>query len=180
LPSTSTLSPLQPSDFGTIAALARRIWLAHYISIVSKEQIEYMLGGRFTPENLARYVDATDRWFDVLRTDGAVVGYCSHALLAVNEVKLEQLYLLPELHGLGLGKRMMVHIEAHARALGRDTLVLQVNKRNTKAASVYLRGGFEVREEVCVDIGAGYFMDDFILQKRLGGPAPAPHRDRVT
>jgi ribosomal protein S18 acetylase RimI-like enzyme len=174
LPAQSALAPLQRSDFDAVAALARRIWLAHYISIVSKEQIEYMLGGRFTPDNLARYVDAGDRWFDVLRTDGAIVGYCSHALLAdPREVKLEQLYLLPELHGLGLGKRMMVHIEAHVRELGRDTLVLQVNKRNTKAASVYLRAGFEVREEVCIDIGAGYVMDDFIMQKRLGGRARA-------
>jgi ribosomal protein S18 acetylase RimI-like enzyme len=167
LPATPTLTPLQHADFEAIAALARRIWLAHYIAIISKEQIEYMLGGRFTPANLSRYVAADDRWFDVLRVDGEIVGYCSHALLAVNEVKLEQLYLLPELHGLGLGKRMMVHIESHARELGRDTLVLQVNKQNTKAASVYLRAGFEVREEVCIDIGAGYVMDDFVMQKRL-------------
>jgi ribosomal protein S18 acetylase RimI-like enzyme len=174
LPSTPVLAPLQGADFDAIAALARRIWLAHYISIISKEQIEYMLGGRFTPENLSRYVDASDRWFDVLRRDGVVVGYCSHALLGdPREVKLEQLYLLPELHGLGLGKQMMVHIERHVRELGRDTLVLQVNKRNTKAASVYLRAGFEVREETCIDIGAGYVMDDFIMAKRLGGPGSA-------
>jgi ribosomal protein S18 acetylase RimI-like enzyme len=173
LPSPSALAPLQRSDFETVAALARRIWLAHYISIISKEQIEFMLAGRFTPDNLARYVDSNERWFDVLRMDGAIVGYCSHALQGVNEVKLEQLYLLPELHGLGLGKRMMVHVEAHVRELGRDTLVLQVNKGNTKAASVYLRAGFEVREEVCIDIGAGYVMDDFIMQKRLGSRGPA-------
>lgn len=174
MPSLPVLAPLQRADFESIAALARRIWLEHYISIISKGQIEYMLGGRFTPENLARYIDANDRWFDVLRLDGAIVGYCSHALLAdPREMKLEQLYLLPELHGLGLGKRMMVHIEAHTRELGRDTLVLQVNKQNTKAASVYLRAGFEVREEAVVDIGSGYVMDDFIMQKRLGGSAPA-------
>jgi diamine N-acetyltransferase len=171
---TSVLAPLQPADFESIATLARRIWLEHYISIISKGQIEYMLGGRFTPENLARYVDANDRWFDVLRVDGAIVGYCSHALLPdPREIKLEQLYLLPELHGLGLGKRMMVHIEAHTRELGRDTLVLQVNKQNTKAASVYLRAGFEVREETVVDIGSCYVMDDFIMHKRLGGAARA-------
>ena len=168
MPSTPVLAPLQPADFDAVAALARRIWLEHYISIISKEQIEYMLGGRFTPANLARYVDANDRWFDVLRLDGAIVGYCSHALLPdPREVKLEQLYLLPALHGLGLGKRMMVHIESHARALGRDTLVLQVNKQNTKAASVYLRAGFEVREETVIDIGQGYVMDDFIMAKRV-------------
>lgn len=168
MPSTPVLAPLRRADFDAIAALARRIWLAHYVSIISREQIEYMLAGRFTHENLARYVDARERWFDVLRQDDAIVGYCSHALLSdPREVKLEQLYLLPELHGLGLGKRMMVHIEAHTRELGRDTLVLQVNKQNTKAAGVYLRAGFEIREETVIDIGAGYVMDDFIMTKRV-------------
>jgi ribosomal protein S18 acetylase RimI-like enzyme len=169
LPSTPVLKPLQPADFETVAALARRIWLEHYITIISRAQIEYMLAGRFTPERLALYVDASDRWFDVMRLDGEVVGYCSHALLPdPREVKLEQLYLLPRLHGLGLGKRMMMAIESHVRELGRDTLVLQVNKQNTKAASVYLRAGFEVREETVIDIGAGYVMDDFVMHKRLG------------
>jgi ribosomal protein S18 acetylase RimI-like enzyme len=168
LPSTPVLAPLQPADFESIAALARRIWLEHYISIISKEQIEYMLGPRFTAQNLARYVDSRERWFDVMRLEGAIVGYCSHALLPdPGEMKLEQLYLLPELHGLGLGKRMMVHIESHTRLLGRDTLVLTVNKQNTKAASVYLRAGFEVREEAVFDIGNGYVMDDFVMAKAL-------------
>lgn len=169
----ATLAPLQRADFDTIAALARTIWLAHYTSIISKEQIEYMLGGRFTAGNLARYLDAPDRWMNVLRVDGEVVGYCSHSLTPTpREMKLEQLYLLPRLHGRGLGKLMMEHIENHARALGCDTLMLQVNKRNTTAASVYFRSGFTVREEVVIDIGNGYVMDDYILAKPLRQSAP--------
>ncbi len=173
MPSIAVLTPLQRADFAAIAALARRIWLEHYITIISKEQIEYMLAGRFTPEKLSQYLDTDDRWFDVLRVDGEIAGYCSHAVLPdAAGMKLEQLYLLPALHGFGFGKRMMVHIEAHTRALGRDTLVLQVNKQNTKAASVYLRAGFEVREECVIDIGSGYVMDDFIMAKRVGARDP--------
>jgi GNAT superfamily N-acetyltransferase len=170
---SATLAPLERADFETIAALARSIWFAHYTAIISREQIEYMLGGRFTAANLERYLDAPDRWMNVLRVDDDVVGYCSHALTATpREMKLEQLYLLPALHGRGLGKLMMEHIESHARALGCDTLMLQVNKRNTTAASVYFRSGFKVREEVVIDIGNGYVMDDFILEKPLGVPGP--------
>jgi diamine N-acetyltransferase len=171
---TPSLAPLRRDDFDAIATLARRIWLEHYSSIISREQIEYMLGPRFAAENLARYLDSGERWFDVLRLDGAIVGYCSHSLLpAPGEVKLEQLYLLAEHHGLGFGKRMMLHIESHARELGRDTLVLTVNKQNTKAASVYLRAGFEVREEAVFDIGNGYVMDDYVMAKRIGARGPA-------
>jgi ribosomal protein S18 acetylase RimI-like enzyme len=168
---TPTLVPLRRDDFDAVAALARRIWLEHYSAIISRAQIDYMLGPRFSAENLARYLDSDERWFDVLRLGDAIVGYCSHSLLpAPGEVKLEQLYLLPEHHGLGLGKRMMVHIESHARALGRDTLVLTVNKQNTKAAGVYLRAGFEIREEAVFDIGNGYVMDDFVMAKPLRRP----------
>jgi GNAT superfamily N-acetyltransferase len=170
---SATLAPLERADFEAVATVARTIWFAHYTSIISKQQVEYMLGGRFTPANLERYLDAPDRWMHVLRVDGAVVGYCSHALTATpREMKLEQLYLLPALHGRGFGKLMMEHIESHARALGCDTLMLQVNKRNTTAASVYFHSGFTVREEVVIDIGNGYVMDDFILEKPLGLPNP--------
>jgi ribosomal protein S18 acetylase RimI-like enzyme len=162
------LEPLAREDFATIATLARTIWLAHYTAMITKEQIEYMLDGRFTPENLQRYLNAGDRWMRVLRLDRQAVGYLSYALTgAPRELKLEQLYLLPNLHGRGLGKRMLEHVQAHAAALGCDVLMLQVNKHNSKAIEVYRRTGFTVREEVVVDIGKGYVMDDFIMEKRL-------------
>jgi diamine N-acetyltransferase len=164
------LAPLTRADFDTLAALARQIWLAHYSTIITTEQIEYMLEGRFTAANLERYLGASDRWMLVLWIEGQAVGYCSYALTkAPREMKLEQLYLLPTLHGRGLGRQMLEHVEAHSKRLGCDTLMLQVNKRNTSASHVYLRSGFEVREEVVIDIGKGYVMDDFIMAKRLAG-----------
>jgi diamine N-acetyltransferase len=163
------LDPITRSDFALIASLAREIWLAHYTSIITTEQIEYMLDGRFSPTNLQRYIDAPDRWMYVLRLDDAPVGYCSCALTDTPaEMKLEQLYLRPALHGRGLGRYMLEHVERQARANGCDTLILQVNKHNTGSIDVYRRGGFQVREEIVLDIGKGYVMDDFIMQKKLG------------
>lgn len=166
------LQPLTRADFDAVAALARRIWLEHYTKIITREQIEYMLGGRFTAANLERYLDAADRWMCVLKQDDEAVGYCSYALTDTpHELKLEQLYLLPVLHGRGLGRSMLEHVEAHARRLGMTTLMLQVNKHNN-AREVYLRGGFKVREEVVVDIGQGYVMDDYIMTKAIGMAKP--------
>jgi ribosomal protein S18 acetylase RimI-like enzyme len=173
--SSANLAALTRADFATVAALARAIWLAHYTTIISKQQIDYMLEGRFTDENLARYLDAPDRWMWVLRVDGVAVGYASCALTATpREMKLEQLYLLPALHGRGLGKLMMTWVEEQARARGCDTLMLQVNKQNTTASRVYFAAGFTVRAEAVFDIGNGYVMDDYILEKALApGGAPA-------
>ncbi len=167
------LTPLARADFDAIAALARRIWREHYVSIISKEQIEYMLAGRFTAENLAKYLDAPDRWMRVLRDGDEIVGYCSWSLSGrPREMKLEQLYLLPRLHGRGLGRAMMELVEADARARACDTLVLTVNKKNTTASRVYFAAGFQVREEAVFDIGNGYVMDDYVMEKRLPTTAP--------
>lgn len=156
-------------DFGTVQRLAHEIWNAHYITIISQAQIDYMLRGRFTPENLRHYIDADDRWFDVLELDGEIVGYCSYAISRgePSEMKLEQLYLLPACHGRGLGSTMLRHVETRARATGCKTLMLTVNKHNESAIRVYRRSGFQVREEVVMDIGNGFVMDDFVMAKAL-------------
>ncbi|HUO68421.1 MAG TPA: GNAT family N-acetyltransferase [Gammaproteobacteria bacterium] len=166
--SNPLLRPLEERDFGAVAELARTIWLAHYTTIITAEQIEYMLRGRFAPDNLRKYLRAEGRWMDLLEVDGELVGYCSYAQTSeAEEMKLEQLYLLPRLHGLGLGALMLGHVERRAFELGSRTLILQVNKRNEKAIKLYRRAGLSIREEVVVDIGAGFVMDDYVMEKRL-------------
>jgi ribosomal protein S18 acetylase RimI-like enzyme len=163
------LRPLEERDFAAVAALARNVWLAHYTTIITTEQIEYMLRGRFAADNLRIYLRAEDRWMELLEVDGELAGYCSYALtVEPGEMKLEQLYLLPRLHGLGLGAMMLGHVERRAFDRGSRTLILQVNKRNEKAIKLYRRAGFAVREEVVVDIGGGFVMDDYVMEKRLG------------
>jgi diamine N-acetyltransferase len=151
-----------------LAKVARTIWISHYATIISLQQIEYMLSNRFTVDSLRRYVANADRWMEVLHVSGDIVGYCSYALTStLGEMKLEQLYLLPALHGRGLGRLMLEHVERRSQQQGCSTLMLQVNKRNEKAINVYGRAGFFVRHEVVVDIGNGYVMDDYIMEKRL-------------
>jgi ribosomal protein S18 acetylase RimI-like enzyme len=107
----------------------------------------------------------------VLRVDGAIIGYCSYALTsAPDELKLEQLYLLPALHGRGLGGMMLRHVEARARALGCTRVMLQVAKANAGSIAVYERAGYSIREPILIDIGGGYVMDDYVMAKAL--PAP--------
>jgi ribosomal protein S18 acetylase RimI-like enzyme len=59
------------------------------------------------------------------------------------------------------------HVEDRARALGCRTLMLTVNKLNTDSVAVYRKAGFTVREEAVFDIGNGYVMDDYVMEKRL-------------
>ena len=101
---------------------------------------------------------------------GTASGYCSYSLSeAPEELKLEQLYLLAQCRGTGLGRVMLEHVEARARELGRHVIMLTVNKHNTGSIAVYRKSGFTVREEAVFDIGNGFVMDDFVMEKRLQG-----------
>jgi ribosomal protein S18 acetylase RimI-like enzyme len=171
------LDALTAADFETLARLAETIWRAHYTGIIGSAQVDYMLDGRYTPEKLRLYLGADDRWLMLLRIDSSTrsrtVGYCSYALMddhgemKPGGMKLEQLYLLPGYYGQGLGRLMMRHVEQQARARGCGTLMLQTNKRNEIAIAFYRKSGFTVREEAVFDIGNGFVMDDYVMEKTL-------------
>ena len=69
-------------------------------------------------------------------------------------MKLEQLYLVAERKGHGLGGRMLRHVESKAREHGRRALVLTVNKRNVDSIAIYPRkAGVRRPREAVFDIG---------------------------
>ncbi len=164
----ATLRDLTDDDFTTLRVLGETIWRQHYSAIISMAQIDYMLAGRYTPVKLQAYIGAQDRWLKLLVVDGEVVGYCSYTNTENPiELKLEQLYLSAEFKGQGLGGLMMRHVQAHAQSQGKSLLMLTVNKHNIDSIAIYRKSGFTVREEKVFDIGNGYVMDDFVMQKIL-------------
>ena len=62
---------------------------------------------------------------------------------------------------------MLRHAALAARQMNAKYLRLNVNKHNSKAIRAYQRNGFVTVESVKNDIGAGFFMDDFVMQKTL-------------
>jgi ribosomal protein S18 acetylase RimI-like enzyme len=165
---SARLDPITEADYEIVTRLAETIWRTHYISMISMEQIEYMLSERYTPDKLRQYISAGDRGLDVLRLAGGPIGYCSYARTFLpGEMKLEQLYVLQGYRGNGIGGLMLRHVEAQARKRGCSSLVLQVNKRNADSIAFYRKAGFSVREESVFDIGNGFVMDDYVMVKML-------------
>ena len=163
------LTPLSTADFALLRDLATRIWRQAYTGMVPDGQIAYMLGRRFADTALAETLAAPDRWVEILRVGGEPVGYCGSERVAAEPgtLKLGQLYLLDAWRGRGLGRFMLARIESRARSLGLATILLQVNKGNVAAQGFYRAAGFVVREAAVFDIGGGWVMDDYLLEKRL-------------
>lgn len=176
-PADVAMAPIAVQDFAVLRELAGAIWRQHYTGIISAAQIEHMLAGRFTDAALQEHIRATDRWLELLRVSGAPAGYCACELTAPSgggggggppAMKLGQLYVLESHRGTGLGRFMLGHVERRARDLGKRSLWLQVNKRNPAAISFYKAAGFTIAREAVFDIGSGFVMDDYIMEKRLG------------
>ncbi len=156
------------SDLPGIGDLARHIWRAVYPAIISGEQIEYMLAQRYTDEALRESVRSGSLTFELLTEAGEPTGFAGHGPATdPGEYKLHQLYVLPERHGMGLGSRLLRHVEGLARAAGDTSLVLTVNRQNARAIAAYHRSGFVVRAAADFPIGGGFVMEDFVMAKSL-------------
>ena len=163
-----SISPVSAADVDAIAALARVVWQHTYPGIISQEQIDYMLAQRYQPQLVLQELQMPHIWWDQLTIDGQLAGFVSCLLgTTAGEMKLDKLYVDPDRQRLGIGARLVDQVVARALAAGCTTLILAVNKNNERAIAAYLRQGFTVRESVCVDIGSGFVMDDFIMARSL-------------
>jgi GNAT superfamily N-acetyltransferase len=77
--------------------------------------------------------------------------------------KLHKLYVLPSAHGKGLGKFLINEVVNKVRHAGGKTLALNVNRAN-KAKDFYERAGFKIKETVDLEIGNGFFMNDYVME----------------
>ena len=155
-------------DIVVVRRLADIIWRQHYPGIITDAQIEYMLARGYAPEALARFLSDDGAGLAIVRVGGDPAGFaawCRPDQPATT--KLDKLYVLPSLHGHGLGRALLGRVEAAARRDGARTLILNVNKRNAKAIAAYEAWGFATREPVVVDIGGGFVMDDYVMAKTL-------------
>ena len=154
------------ADLALVAELAGRIWRAHFPSILSAAQIEYMLAWMYDAAQLREEI-ARGVVYELLLDEDRPFGYCAYEEMPGGELRLHKLYLEVADHGRGLGSFTLRHVEDAARRRGLSRVVLGVNKSNQKALRAYRRNGYVVREAVKKDIGGGFFMDDFILEKVL-------------
>jgi hypothetical protein len=62
---------------------------------------------------------------------------------------------------------MLDFVESECKQRNLNTIWLTVNRFNHGPVEWYSRNGFETVDEVKKDIGGGFFMDDYIMEKKI-------------
>lgn len=148
-----------------VAALAKTIWTEYYPSILPKGQTEYMVARFQSAKAIEKQISEGHQYFFIV-DEKQEIGYFDFYLNG-DECFISKIYLLKELRGKGLGKKALTFIEKQAKALNAKTLVLTVNKNNIQAFNAYLRADFQNVGPIKIDIGNGFVMDDFKMEKSL-------------
>jgi ribosomal protein S18 acetylase RimI-like enzyme len=162
-----TFTALNRDEIDALISLAHQIWHVHYPGIISTGQIDYMLARGYTREVIIDEIEQQDIFWFIIRDNTTMIGFISVGPHGDRSMKLHKLYLLPQYHGRGIGSRALAEVERIATERNTSSLVLNVNRHNRKAINAYQRAGWQVAEEVEVDIGNGYVMDDYVMVKQL-------------
>ncbi len=160
------IRPASSHDFASITAIAQRTWPTTFGTILSAAQIAYMLEMMYAPEALERQVAQGHRFLLALQTEQAL-GYASYELdYLAGVTKIHKLYVLPQTQGNGLGRQLIDRVTSIAAAAGQQRIRLDVNYQNT-AVGFYRHLGFQIVSRQDTDIGQGFLMEDYVMEKNL-------------
>jgi len=152
-------------DIPLIRKLTFKIWPQTYATVLSQEQINYMLEMMYSKFSLLQQMHNGSQFIFVYDNEQPV-GFAAYFQKEPSVFKLDKIYVLPSQQGKGTGRFVIDYIIDEIKKKGATALQLQV-KRDNKARYFYEKLEFIVIEEKDFDIGNGYFMNDYIMEKKI-------------
>lgn len=154
-------------DISVIQEIAEIAFRETYSSILSAEQLSYMLDMMYSTSSLERQLREGQE-FILLSEADTYLGFVSYEANfdGKGAMKLHKLYLLPQYKGRGLGRILVEAVLEKGRELEAVAVRLNMN-RNNQTYDFYTHIGFVVVGEEDIDIGRGYLMEDYIFEKTL-------------
>ena len=159
-----TISIATKSQLIIVQELTYKIWPTAYRTILSSEQLEFMMNKFYEISYLENQFQ-NGQVFLLAEENGIYYGFASYELNcdASNKTKIHKLYVLPETQGKGLGKLFVEKISTIAKENNNQGIFLNVNRYNI-AVHFYEKIGFKKTETIDIEIGNGYLMEDYIME----------------
>jgi ribosomal protein S18 acetylase RimI-like enzyme len=161
------IKPANAEDLVIIHQLAHETWPSAYLEILGQEQLDYMLEKIYSLSSLQNQATVLHHQFIILFENGEPAGFASYSPHENGDVyHLNKIYVLPSCQGKNLGKELLNHVIIQVKKTGAASLHLNVNRYN-KALHFYEKQGFKIIREEDIDIGSGYFMNDYVMELKF-------------
>ncbi len=148
-----------------LATLANEIWHEYFPCIITDEQIDYMVEKFQSYEAIKNQLVNGYEYYFI--TDGDdILGY-----MGIKEEKddnklfLSKFYLHKDNRGKGYASKAFRDLEKITLERKLKTIWLTVNKYNDATVATYEHMGFVKSRTQEADIGNGFIMDDFIMER---------------
>jgi len=153
-------------NFSDIRAIAKEVWPIAYGSILTEAQLNYMMEMMYSINSLQLQANSKKHHFILAKENDVTLGFASYEFnySETKKTKIHKIYILSTQQGKGIGRKLIDYIETEAKKHHQVALLLNVNKYNI-AQNFYKKIDFTIDHEVVIDIGNGYVMDDYVMQK---------------
>lgn len=147
-----------------ITHIAEKSWTATYATILSPDQMRFMLDTIYGATELLNVMKTGSQRFLLIKDNHGYQGFASFGPREEDfqVFKLHKLYVLSENHGKGYGTLLINEVKQRLKDQGIKTLDLNVNRHNP-AQFFYKKIGFKIIRQEDVPIGE-YWMNDYVMR----------------
>lgn len=175
-----TLVPVRTAaEQELLARLAHEIWNEYWPRRIGQAQTDYMVERFQSLEAIRRDMaeHAYEYWFACVPGDASTSGYRledgrrvvgftgGHVEPATDRFFISKIYLLAAERGKHYASGIIAFYDNLCRTRGLQAMYLTVNKGNELAKRCYVAKGFAVIDARVTDIGGGFVMDDYIMER---------------
>lgn len=155
-----------PEQIVALAEMARGVWHEYFPPLLPEGQIDYMVERFQSEPALTRQISEEGYSYFFICEGKVPVGYTG-VRPDGGKLFLSKLYLTKGARGKGYAGETFRFLEERCRQLGLHALWLTVNRHNGHAIAVYRRKGLRIVRTQVTDIGHGYVMDDYVMEKEI-------------
>ncbi|WP_028549676.1 GNAT family N-acetyltransferase [Paenibacillus sp. UNC451MF] len=157
---------VETEEVANLAQLASEIWYEYFVSIISKEQIDYMVEKFQSTNAITEQIQNQGYEYYFMNMSGKNIGYLG-VKQEEGKLFLSKFYILKEHRGRGYASRAMEFLVDICQKRRLSTIWLTVNRYNDATIAVYEKKGFRTVRTQVADIGNGFVMDDYIMEKEI-------------
>lgn len=148
-----------------LAALAREIWTEHFTPMLEEGQVEYMLEKFQSPGPIRSQLKEGYQYY-FLKLDEELAGYIGfHA--EEESLFLSKIYVRKTMRGKKIATQAIEYMVSLCHERHLNKIWLTVNRNNSIAIAAYEKMGFTKAYMKKTDIGNGFYMDDYIMEKKI-------------